>query len=168
LLPPDRSTDYLIRLAHNEPGLSRLLVKELRELNLDKTGATIPTGERVSYATLLAESTAIRERQEAESAAIREREEREERERRAAAYQRRLQELHDHQDTYWRQVDKDAARGSAAGYDDAVQLLSDLREAANRFQTSEEFQRRFSAWVQPHLRRPALVKRLQERKFSLP
>ncbi|GHO56049.1 hypothetical protein [Ktedonobacter robiniae] len=35
LLPPDRCSDYVIRLAHNEPSLSRLLVKELRELAED-------------------------------------------------------------------------------------------------------------------------------------
>src|SRR6266436_3760812 len=56
LLPPDRQNDYLVRLAHNEPGLSRLLVRELRELGQDKTRVTPPTGERVTYATLLAES----------------------------------------------------------------------------------------------------------------
>ncbi len=32
LLPQDRRSDYLLRLARNEPGLSRLLVKELRTL----------------------------------------------------------------------------------------------------------------------------------------
>ncbi len=60
LLPPNRRNDYLVRLAHNEPGLSRLLVKELRELSQPKTRATPSTGEHVGYATLLAESKAIK------------------------------------------------------------------------------------------------------------
>src|SRR5438874_2670802 len=60
LLPPDRHDDYLVRLARNEPGLSRRLVKELRELNQDKTSATPSTGERVTYATLRDESKAIK------------------------------------------------------------------------------------------------------------
>src|SRR5207245_6387040 len=55
LLPSDRQNDYLVRLAHNEPGLSRLLVRELRELGQDKTRAAPSTGEHVTYATLLAE-----------------------------------------------------------------------------------------------------------------
>src|SRR5207249_6151776 len=42
LLPQDCRTDYLVRLAHNEPGLSRLLVKELRELSKGKTSAPPP------------------------------------------------------------------------------------------------------------------------------
>ena len=44
LLPPARQNDYLVRLAHNESGLSRLLVKELRELGQDKTRAAPSTG----------------------------------------------------------------------------------------------------------------------------
>lgn len=31
LLPPERSNEYLLRLAQNEPGLSRLFLRELRE-----------------------------------------------------------------------------------------------------------------------------------------
>ena len=51
LLPPNRRTEYLVRLARHEPGLSRLLVKELRELSQndqDKSRATRPTGEHVT------------------------------------------------------------------------------------------------------------------------
>jgi hypothetical protein len=157
LLPPDRCSDYLIRLAHNEPGLSRLLVKELRELNPGKASLTLPIGERVPYATLFAESKAIKAQQE-----------REEHERQQAADQRHLQDIHDHQDNYWHQIDQAVVRGSGAGYDEAVRLLIELREAASHFQGNQEFQERFSAWVQLHLRRPAFVKRLQDRKFSLP
>ncbi len=51
LLPQDRRNDYLVRLAHNEAGLSRRLVKELRELGKGKTRATPSTGEHVTYAT---------------------------------------------------------------------------------------------------------------------
>src|SRR5258708_32107693 len=54
LLPAEHRDGYLVRLAHNEPGLSRRLVKELRELGQAKTTATPPAGEHVTYATLLA------------------------------------------------------------------------------------------------------------------
>jgi hypothetical protein len=46
--------------------------------------------------------------------------------------------------------------------------LIELREAASQFQGNQEFRERFSAWVPSHLRRPAFVKRLQDRKFPLP
>ncbi len=156
-LSPDRRDEYLVRLAHNEPGLSRLLIRELRELNQDKASAVVPTGEHVTYATLLAASKILKARWE-----------REERERQQAAHQRHLQDIHDRQDAYWHQVDQAVTRGSGSGYDEAVRLLIELREAASQFQANQEFQGRFSVWVQPHLRRPAFVKRLQERNFTLP
>ncbi len=157
LLPPEHRDGYLVRLAHNEPGLSRRLVKELRELGQDKTTATPPAGEHVTYATLLAESKAIKAQLE-----------REKREQEQAARQRHLQDIHDHQDDYWHQVDLAVMRSSGTGYDEAVRLLIELRGAADQFKETQEFQERFRAWVWPHLRRPAFVKRLRDRKFTLP
>jgi hypothetical protein len=157
LLPADRHNDYLVRLARNEPGLSRRLVKELRELGQDKTTATPSAGEHVTYAMLLAESKAIKAQLE-----------REKREQERVARQRHLQDIRDHQDEYWHQVDLAVMRSSGAGYDEAVRLLIELREVADQFKETQEFQERFRAWVRPHLRRPALVKRLRDRKFTLP
>ncbi len=157
LLPEERRKNYLVRLACNEPGLSRLLVKELRELGQGETRVTPPTGERVTYATLLAESKTIKARLE-----------RERREQAQLAHLRHLQEIHDHQEDYWRQADQAAMRGSGTGYDEAVKLLVELRDAANQFKEGQQFQEYFRAWVQPHMRRPALVKRLQGHKFVLP
>ncbi len=157
LLSPDRQNDYLVRLAHDEPGLSRLLVRELRELGQDKTRATLPTGEHVTYARLCAESKAVKAQLE-----------REKREQEQLARQRHLQEIHDHQDDYWHQVEQAVTRSTGAGYDEAARLLIELRAAADQFKETQEFQERFRAWVRPHLRRPAFVKRLQGRKFTLP
>jgi hypothetical protein len=157
LLSPDRQNDYLVRLAYNEPGLSRLLVRELRELGQDKTRVTPPTGEHVTYSRLLAESKAIRARLE-----------REKREQEQLARQRHLQDIHDHQEDYWHQVDLAVTRGTGTGYDEAVRVLIELREAAEQFKETREFQERFHTWVRAHLRRPAFVKRLQDRKFTLP
>ncbi len=157
LLPPDRQYDYLVRLARNEPGLSRLFVRELRELSQDKTETMPPTGERVTYTTLLAESKAVKAQLE-----------REKREQERAARLRHLQDIHDSQDAYWQQVDQAVIRSSGTGYDEATQLLIELREVANHFKETSAFQERFRAWVRPHLRRPAFVKRLQAHKFALP
>jgi hypothetical protein len=157
LLPPERQNDYLVRLAHNEPGLSRLLVRELRELGQGKSRVTPSTGEHVTYATLLAESKTITAQLE-----------REKREQEQAARLRHLQEIHDHQDAYWQQVEQAVMRGTGTGYDEALQLLVELRAAAEQFKETQEFQDRFRAWVRPHLCRPAFVKRLQTHKFTLP
>jgi hypothetical protein len=156
-LSADRRDEYLIRLAHNEPGLSRRLIRELRELNQDQASMQVSTGVCVAYATLLSESKALKASWQ-----------REKREQEQAAHQRHLQDIHDHQTAYWHQVEQAVTRGSGAGYDDAIHLLIELRETANHFQASQEFQKRFSAWVLSHLRRPAFVRRLQDRRFPLP
>jgi hypothetical protein len=156
MLPLDRSTEYLVRLAHNEPGLARRLVTELLDLRKDQSSVT-PTGERVTYSFLLAESAAIKDQME-----------REKREQERLARQRHIQDVHDHQNDYWRQVDAAVARGSGPGYDEAVQLLVELRAVADQFNETQAFQERFRAWVEPHLRRPAFVKRLRDRTFPLP
>jgi hypothetical protein len=157
LLPPDRGYDYLVRLAHNEPGLSRLLVRELRERSQDKTGEWPPTGEHVTFATLLAESKAIKAHLE-----------REKREQERLARERHLREVHEHQDVYWQQVDRSVIRANSSGYDEAVKALIELRAAADQFNETQEFQERFLNWVRPHLRRPAFIKRLRDHKFALP
>lgn len=59
-------------------------------------------------------------------------------------------------------------RGSDAGYDEATRLLVELREVADRFGETWQFQERFAGWVQPHLRHPAFVKRLQAEHVPLP
>jgi hypothetical protein len=146
----------LVRLARNEPGLSRLLVRELRELALGGPEAPSLAGERITYGTLLAESTAIKAQLE-----------REQREQAQAARRRQLREIHDHQDSNWHQVEQEAERGSGAGYAEAVRLLVDLRAAADQALDTQSFEARFRAWVQPYLRRPALVKRLQQQGFAL-
>ncbi|HEV2582198.1 MAG TPA: hypothetical protein VGT44_15180 [Ktedonobacteraceae bacterium] len=157
LLPAERHYEYLVRLAHNEPGLSHLFVRELRDLGRDKTRATPPAGERVPYAILLSESAEISKQLE-----------RKKREQEREARLRHLQDIHDHQEDYWRQVDMAAVRASGSGYDEAVRLLVELREVAGHFKESQKFQERFRAWAGNHLRRPALVKRLQAHKFTLP
>jgi hypothetical protein len=156
-LPPERRKQYLVRLARNEPGLSRLLVAELRALRPDQRDAGSPSGERVTYAALLAESNEIK--------AQLERERREEQQRKQ---QRHLQHIHDHQDEHWQRIAEAVERGSGAGYDEANKLLMELREVAGRFDEKPQFEERFRRWVQPHLRRKAFVKRLQDCAFTLP
>ena len=157
LLPPERGNEYLVRLAQNEPGLSRLFLRELRERNQNKTGATSPTGKRIPYTKLLAQSAIVKAQLE-----------REKREQARLARERHLQEIRDHQDDYWHQIDMAAVRASGSSYDEATRLLVELRDVAAYFKETPAFQARFRAWVQPHLRRPAFIKRLQANKFTLP
>jgi hypothetical protein len=170
LLPPDRRTDYLVRLARNEPGLSRMLMKELRELSResqvgqgsqdhrqDAVRSAYSAGKRVPFAALLAESRAIGAQWE-----------REQRERERRMREEHLQQIHEHQDEYWQRAELAVTRGSGAGYDEAAAMLAELRDIAAHFKEMPAFEARFRAWVRPHLRRPAFVQRLQERRFPFP
>jgi hypothetical protein len=156
-LPAPRQRDYLLRLARNEPGLSHMLVKELRELGQDEDTVDQQEGEHVTYATLVAESQAVKGQME-----------RERRAQEQLARQHHLQELHDRAKTYWQQVEQAAARGTGAGYDEAAHLLADLRDAAGQFNEADTFQAEFQAWVHDHLRRPALLRRLQDAGLPTP
>ncbi len=157
VLPADRKNEYLLRLAHNEPGLSHLFVRELREQNRDKDRVRPSTGERVAYDTLVSESKTIKARREHEK-----------RERERAEHLRRLQNIYDHQEQYWQEINQAVEHTVGARYDDAVRNLVDLREAADQFNERRKFQERFRVWVQSYLRRPGLIKRLQQHKFDLP
>lgn len=84
------------------------------------------------------------------------------------AQQQHLQSIREHQEEYWQHVDLAVTRGSGTGYDEATQLLSELRESSNQFQEPQVFHARFRTWVGSHLRRPALIKRLQAGNFPLP
>ncbi len=118
----------------------------MRELDKSKTQAAASTAEHVTYATLLSESKAIKNQLA-----------REKLEQERLAHQSHLQNIHDHRDNYWHQVETATARGSGAGYDEAVELLIRLREVATQFKETPAFQERFRTWVRPHLRCPALV-----------
>lgn len=155
LLPPERRMDYLVRLAQHEPGLSRLFIRELRALGPANTAP--PSSERVDYETLLTESHAIKDQMD-----------RKEREREERARQQRMQHIHDRQQEYWRDATQAVERGSGYGYDDATRLLVELREVASHFEESPLFEDRFRNWVEPHLSRPAFVRRMQENDFPLP
>jgi hypothetical protein len=81
---------------------------------------------------------------------------------------RRLQYIHDQQEQYWLQINQAVEHTVGARYDDAVRDLVDLREAADQFNETRQFQERFRVWVQAYRRRPGLIERLRRHQFVLP
>ncbi|MGH2510254.1 MAG: hypothetical protein ACRDHZ_23000, partial [Ktedonobacteraceae bacterium] len=157
LLPPEQCKDYLVRFAQGKPGLQRLLVKDLRELGQNKMKSEPATEEYVTFATLYTESKAISAELECKQ-----------REQEELARQCRLQDVHEHQDEHWRQIDLAATRSTGkGGYDEVVRLFVELRETAEYFHETPTFQACFSTWVQAHLRRPALITRLRDKDFTV-
>jgi hypothetical protein len=78
---------------------------------------------------------------------------------REAARQRRLDELARDPETAWAQAGKLIRAKLPARYDDAVSLLADLRDLARRDGRAGEFERRFAAMRDGHLRKPSLIAR---------
>ncbi|HEX8732736.1 MAG TPA: hypothetical protein VF725_11830 [Ktedonobacterales bacterium] len=144
-------------LASGEPGLNHLLARELRGLRPDAAQPGASAGERVTFATLSREVRAVKERLARERA-----------ERERQARERHLKRIHDQWDDHWRQATQAAERGSGWGYDKATQTLVEMREVAAHFGEREQFREQVLAWVQPHLKRRALIKRLAEQGFPLP
>ncbi len=154
LLSQQRRNEYLVRLAQNEPGLSRRLLKELREIGRGKTEAP-PQGKYVPYSTLLAESKSIYSRLTQERA-----------EQERLTRRRHLQSVIDQKESYWKRIDEAVRRKNSASYDEAHRLLIDLRDASDHFQEGQQFQDRFRLWVQAYTNRPAFIRRLRESNFE--
>jgi len=97
----------------------------------------------------------IRQRQEAEERARAEAERRKQREADLATLARDF-------DRAWAAAHQQAARGVAAAYDDVRRAVVDLAEAYERHATREQFEQALQRFMEPHIRRTALVKRLSD------
>lgn len=78
---------------------------------------------------------------------------------REAARQRRLDELAKDPEAAWAEAGKLIGTKVPARYDEAVTLLADLRQLARRDGQAGEFERRFAALREEHLRKPSLIAR---------
>jgi len=86
---------------------------------------------------------------------------------REAARQRRLDELARDPETAWAQAGKLIDTKVPARYDEAVTLLADLRDLAQRDGQAGEFERRFAALREEHLRKPSLIARFDRAGLSV-
>ena len=66
---------------------------------------------------------------------------------------------------HWKLVEKAAGLGTASGYDEATRLLVDMAEAAALTNRKGEFFSRLAGFRETHVRRPALIRRLDARKL---
>ena len=122
---------------------------------------------RRTVAELLDASAELRterlRRAEAEAAAreaLRERQ-------REAARQNRLDELAKNQESAWAEAGTLIGTKVPARYDEAVTLPADLRELARRDEEAGEFERRFAALREEHLRKPSLIARFDRAGLTL-
>lgn len=86
---------------------------------------------------------------------------------RAAARQRRLDELAYDPETAWADAERLINTKLPAHYGTAVTLLRDLQELAQHEDQTQAFARRFTALREAHLRKPSLIARLDRAGLAL-
>ncbi len=138
---------YLLRLAWGEPHLSMVLNARLRQ------------GEASPHSTSIASRTVKQLLASAEQ-------EREEGKRRQAqeAEEKRIQELETlarREGEAWQEVETLLQKPSAKTYDQAVQLLSQLREVASRQKQEGIFQKRLNGIYERYKTRHSLIDKLR-------
>ena len=154
--------EYLARLMAGQDGaLAHELVGRLRREREDDRSTAKVAARRRTVAELLRageQAAGERERLEAEKAA----KEKEQRERAAArARAKHLDQLAGNEPALWATVEDLVATRKPKSYDQALELLVDLRDLAAR-KDAAEFRRRLAALRTAHASKPSLVGRLDQ------
>lgn len=156
---PDHEKDALLgRLISGEPHLQEELTRRFRS-------ERHPVGDGPGVRTVaeLREAARRHAEQRAQLVAQRRADEQARRERdQAAARQRHLAALARRQDQAWQQVDAAIATRQPAQYDEAVELLQDLRAVSAAAQRLDVFDHRLGDLRQRHAKKTALLQRLEQ------
>jgi FtsZ-interacting cell division protein YlmF len=156
-LPAEEKDGLLARLASGDPHLGMELARRFRG---ERDGSADEKGSR-SVAELKDAARRHRE-QRARLAAERRAQEQARREHaQAAAHERHLAALAPRQDQAWEQVYAAIGTRQPARYDEAVELLGDLRAVSERERRPEVFDRRLVELRQQHSKKQGLLRRLE-------
>ena len=157
-LPEDRKNVLLVRLIDGDPHVA----SELRTLVRKQLSPTSPTstdGLRTAGVLRARARTILGDRQRA--AAAKAAAERDRREKEAAKAQRvRLNGLLQRGDAVWSEIENEVERRNAAGYDNAMSLLTDLRVLAGEQGSIAAFVERVAKLRDRHVRKARFVERL--------
>lgn len=157
-LPGEQKDDLITRLIvdSDHARVTELLQRFLSER---RSSESDPAIRKRTVAQLLAAAKACakqrKQREAREHAAARERREKEA----AEARNQHLDSLVDHENRLWSEVENLVATSKAAGYDQAVHILIDLRDLDRRC-AGGDFRRRIEALRQANGRRSAFISRL--------
>ncbi len=155
--------DMLAKLiVDQDPALAAELLQRFRKDREDTGHGLEKPAPRRTVGELLQAAQAQQERwrqakarERAEEAARRQREA-------AAARAKRLDEIAGRQPQLWARIDRLIAETQPKSYDEAVKLLIDLRDLAQREGTDRQFRMRLEAVRLAHTRKPSFIKRLDK------
>ncbi len=164
-LPVAEKESLLLRIAQgDELNPRRSLMRSFKETTQGQhTKRT--AGDATSRRTVAEISAAWQQRLHAKQQRLAEQAEKErERQARAEAKARKkhLDDIASRTSAVWKQVSAWIAKRTPKGYDRAVELLSDLKDAANHTNRTDEFSERLQALRDRHANKPSLVRRLQK------
>jgi len=158
-LPTSEKDDLLLRLAQgDEPHLRAELLLRFRAAHALESPDSV--GEARTVAELLARAKERAEARRRSEAAREAKEEARRAREQAAARAVYLDDLAGREEDLWRRVEALVETKEQKNYDQAVQLLVDLRDLANRKKTTEEFKVRLSELTAPHAKKPSFISRL--------
>ncbi len=167
-LPGAEKDAYLVRFLAEEGDvlLRAELSKRFREATAPRGKGRARAAGRRTIAELLAARDALAEEKsrKASEQAARERARREREQ--AEARARHLDQLAGREPATWREVEQLIATNRPNDYDQAVSLLVDLRDLADRSGRAEEAAERIRDIRQRHANKPSLLKRFEEKKLG--
>ncbi len=165
-LPASEKDALLLRLMEEGvPTLQAELLQRFRKSQAPSEGPAFgPGGRTVAELISAAEERAERHRREEERRKAEE-QARLERER-AAARTKYLDSLVGREDRLWHDVEALIQAKKAREYDQAVELLKDIRDLAARAGSSEAFDERLSQLRQRHSNKPSFMERLARAKLG--
>ncbi|WP_394430841.1 hypothetical protein [Streptomyces sp. SGAir0957] len=150
-LPQKEKDALLLRLALGaEPGLHTELLHRLR--GAPTPARTVPGRRSAAHLLDAAHTVRTERRQRAEAE-------------RAAARARHLTALADRAGSVWQQIEAHLATRKPSAHDQAVTLLSDLRDACTDTARRADFHQRLTRLREANRHRPGLIQRLDRRNL---
>lgn len=144
-LPATECRDFLLRLASGEPNLSHALKLRLSEFIKQELGDPSKNREPLPVLTLLMNAERAEEQEEERQRALEE-----------AKRIERLEALTDKASRLWKEVDTLIARKQIKAYDEAIEILVELKEVAEYKGTQSAFQEKINKLHETHSRLPGL------------
>ena len=165
-IPEEIKTEFLQRLAEGDPHVGADLRSQLRDAVSTENDISQPRPRTVSE--IKARSIEIREESEAEERKRREAE-RLKREQQAAIDRlKRIDILRIKGESVWREIDKIVSKFTYKNYDQAAEMLYDLQALSEEENTTNDFQRRFNAFLVKHSRKQQFIFRLKKYDLLTP
>lgn len=148
---------------HDPHAVATFRQRALGEIQgVEHSGGRDRRNDRRSVAELLARADAIAEARMQEEAEQRAREKAQRDREQAEKREKHLKSLVGKEQELWTQVDQLIAMRTAKPYDEAVSLLQDLRDLADRQGTRTEFSQRVNALYREHAKKAAFAARLRK------